>query len=1282
MKQNIIKKNNEKVNRKKMIPFMLNIFVLFIISMIFLNCNKLYAISNIISVKNVEVMSKSDSTIINNIDYKDNTIINDIVFQKVGDSITYRILLKNNDEKNYVINLISDNNTNKYLTYEYSKEKIYLNSKSESEIIISIKYSNELFNVLEKNQMLSCDFFLNLIDENEKEHKEELVITNDKNQTIKKKKSESDIFFNSLPKTGDNSRMLLIIFAIAFLNLIILIILNKYNKYKKFYFLVLFMIIISGFPIIANANNNIIEFKFANTIKLNDKLIINYEKDGKVIQSVIKNGELLKEPEAPYKPGYIFKGWYLENGEEFNFSKPIFTDININAKFEKEIYKITYELNEGINDSDNPTEYTVEDSIILKEATKEGYTFEGWYENEKFTGDKIEQIGPNKTGNVKLYAKWKETNQIGTYKVEYYLEDIEKDENNNKKYSLNKIEEKEEQIGKIVVAPIKEIKGFTYDEANTNNIIAGEVNEEILVLKVYYNRNEYILELLKDDKIDNVEGAGKYKYGAEVNITAKLKEKAGYKYFFKKWETNNFELFAENSNKEVKFIMPSENLRLKATGEKELIKYIITYELNEGINDIDNPTEYTVEDSIRLKEATKEGYTFEGWYENEELTGDKIEQIGPNKTENVKLYAKWNKIYLQDNLVRISRDDSWVTLKAGGDENEQWNDENVCPWNIGAACPSPVDFNGKIFFYFRGEYLDKNDSNVYDAKTKPFVYVLDKRKIDNTEIDNTEKIINWNSATYIDIKNIKENENLENEYITNIMELGIQCYGAEASNGNWTYNGKDDSDNIWNISACVYNGKVYLYYRGEYIDENNIKHRPLMYATSEDGINFTKKGRVKNNGNDIGDSTPAVYSIKFKDKENEIIFRTNNIHYLSNQNIIDGDCYLTYSEDGGKTWGDERKVISHTEQDWCKGFTDQIRLYADDEYLYIFFDAHYRYGYDYPEGVGVARVKLNTDNFDPDYLLNKDNWEMYPYNPIMIRGASNSPDEAAIWTFTPMKIGNVLYAFYEGCGPNLTMNKSTVSNGREPYFSFYPSNSSYLEQGSNHSLLLRRMKKYWSYRIASCSHIKACILDERYLKMPWNNKIEDEIEEIKLCNVGLDGNEEKYLSKDVNGEIIISKQGDEFQLSFENSFFKIKDKEGYYISPKMMVNDKKDNYKLEEYVEYIYPNSNNETYMSYFYKADKTENIVAKYKSEDLYGNDFKWSLNNNEDVKVEYSSLMGLDWELYPVEKNGNTYFKIQNRWTGCFMCIEEKDGKIIVSQSQEDNNDSILWKIETVKN
>ena len=164
MKQNIIKKNNEKVNRKKMIPFMLNIFVLFIISMIFLNCNKLYAISNIISVKNVEVMSKSDSTIINNIDYKDNTIINDIVFQKVGDSITYRILLKNNDEKNYVINLISDNNTNKYLTYEYSKEKIYLNSKSESEIIISIKYSNELFNVLEKNQMLSCDFFLNLID--------------------------------------------------------------------------------------------------------------------------------------------------------------------------------------------------------------------------------------------------------------------------------------------------------------------------------------------------------------------------------------------------------------------------------------------------------------------------------------------------------------------------------------------------------------------------------------------------------------------------------------------------------------------------------------------------------------------------------------------------------------------------------------------------------------------------------------------------------------------------------------------------------------------------------------------------------------------------------------------------------------------------------------------------------------------------------------------------------------------------------------------------------------
>ncbi len=53
-------------------------------------------------------------------------------------------------------------------------------------------------------------------------------------------------------------------------------------------------------------------------------------------------------------------------------------------------YTITYHLNDGTNDSDNPRNYTVEtETITLKDASKANYTFAGWYANAGFTGEKV-----------------------------------------------------------------------------------------------------------------------------------------------------------------------------------------------------------------------------------------------------------------------------------------------------------------------------------------------------------------------------------------------------------------------------------------------------------------------------------------------------------------------------------------------------------------------------------------------------------------------------------------------------------------------------------------------------------------------------------------------------------------------------------------------------------------------------------------------------------------------------------------------------------------------------
>ena len=75
------------------------------------------------------------------------------------------------------------------------------------------------------------------------------------------------------------------------------------------------------------------------------------------------------------------------------------------------VYKITYELNGGINNPANLYYFTEKDApIYLKNPTKDGYTFGGWYETADFSGEKLE--GVPRPENLAFYAKWLETTMI------------------------------------------------------------------------------------------------------------------------------------------------------------------------------------------------------------------------------------------------------------------------------------------------------------------------------------------------------------------------------------------------------------------------------------------------------------------------------------------------------------------------------------------------------------------------------------------------------------------------------------------------------------------------------------------------------------------------------------------------------------------------------------------------------------------------------------------------------------------------------------------------------
>ena len=119
-------------------------------------------------------------------------------------------------------------------------------------------------------------------------------------------------------------------------------------------------------------------------------------------------GKVNTLPTNVTKNGYVFKGWYNNAGLTGN---PV-TTIPANATGAKEFWAkwappITYNLFGGTINGAYQTEYVEGVGATLPtNVTKEGCTFEGWYDNAAFTGDPVTAIGTDATAGKTYWAKW------------------------------------------------------------------------------------------------------------------------------------------------------------------------------------------------------------------------------------------------------------------------------------------------------------------------------------------------------------------------------------------------------------------------------------------------------------------------------------------------------------------------------------------------------------------------------------------------------------------------------------------------------------------------------------------------------------------------------------------------------------------------------------------------------------------------------------------------------------------------------------------------------------
>lgn len=132
---------------------------------------------------------------------------------------------------------------------------------------------------------------------------------------------------------------------------------------------------------------------------------INYDLDGGTNPSnaaINYTPGLLPTLPTPTKVGYKFTGWTLNGNKVVSLEIETTGDITLQATWEKESYKITYNLDGGTNPSDAKTTYRYNEQITLPIPAKNGYNFDGWTLN----GVKITEIPENSTGDLTLNATW------------------------------------------------------------------------------------------------------------------------------------------------------------------------------------------------------------------------------------------------------------------------------------------------------------------------------------------------------------------------------------------------------------------------------------------------------------------------------------------------------------------------------------------------------------------------------------------------------------------------------------------------------------------------------------------------------------------------------------------------------------------------------------------------------------------------------------------------------------------------------------------------------------
>ena len=295
-------------------------------------------------------------------------------------------------------------------------------------------------------------------------------------------------------------------------------------------------------------------------------------------------------------------------------------------------FGISYVMNGGINNQNNPKQYNEAKAVVLKAPTRKGYVFGGWYLDAQFT-KKATGIAAGQTGNKTFYAKW-----IGkSYKIVF----------NGNTANSGKMSRITYTIGKSTTLPANSFvkKEYVFTGWNTradgkgvtfkNKASLGAydaTNGSTITLYAQWKIKQYSIIYKLNGGTNNKSNPASYNFKSTIKTLAKPTRKG---YVFQGWFTD------------ARCKKAFTGIKKGSTGNKtvyakwKVVKYTVQYVLNRGTAPKGNPTSYYVTTAtIKLKNPTRKGFTFLGWYKEPNYK-TKIVSITKGSVGNLKLYAKW-----------------------------------------------------------------------------------------------------------------------------------------------------------------------------------------------------------------------------------------------------------------------------------------------------------------------------------------------------------------------------------------------------------------------------------------------------------------------------------------------------------------------------------------------------------------------------------------------------------------------------------------------------------------